>query len=169
MVARLLARHMARSLACLMALVMVLSVCAGSSHAQDAQIRDMSVKELDALVQKTTKEGRGVFINFFATWCPPCRFELPMVAQLEKKYGKKVLFIGLCVDDKKDMEKVVAFKKDKKIAYPVFMASRDLVAKYGVSTIPYNVGYDKKGKMAFAYVGVVEEDELEDLVAGLQK
>ena len=52
----------------LMALVMAFSLCLGTAMAQDT--KEMSAKELDALIQKTTKEGRGVFINFFATWCP---------------------------------------------------------------------------------------------------
>ncbi len=151
----------------LMALVMAFSLCLGTAMAQD--IKEMSAKELDALIQKTTKEGRGVFINFFATWCPPCGNEIPMISKLEQKYGKKILFIGLSVDDKKTMDKVASYKKDKKIGYPVYFASRELVARYGVSSIPFNVGYGKGGKMEFAYAGLLEESELEDLTKDLLK
>ncbi len=151
----------------LMALVMAFSLCLGTAMAQDT--KEMSAKELDALIQKTTKDGRGVFINFFATWCPPCGNEIPMISRLEQKYGKKILFIGLSVDDKKTMDKVAAYKKDKKIGYPVYFASRELVARYGVSSIPFNVGYGKDGKMEFAYAGLLEENELEDLTKDLLK
>jgi thiol-disulfide isomerase/thioredoxin len=74
-------------------------------------------------------KGKVVFLNFWATWCPPCRAEVPMLVDLAARYKDRVQIVGVSLDD--GPEEVKAFVKDEGINYPVVMASREIVAEYG--------------------------------------
>jgi thiol-disulfide isomerase/thioredoxin len=74
-------------------------------------------------------KGKVVLLNFWATWCPPCRAEIPMLIDLAARYKDRVQIVGVSLDD--GPEEVKAFVKDEGINYPVVMASREIVAEYG--------------------------------------
>jgi thiol-disulfide isomerase/thioredoxin len=74
-------------------------------------------------------KGKVVLLNFWATWCPPCRAEVPLLVDLATRYKDRVQIIGVSLDD--GPEEVRAFVKDEGINYPVVMASREIVAEYG--------------------------------------
>jgi len=74
-------------------------------------------------------KGKVVLLNFWATWCPPCRAEVPMLVDLAARYKDRVQIVGVSLDD--GPEEVRAFVKDEGITYPVVMASREIVAEYG--------------------------------------
>ena len=74
-------------------------------------------------------KGKVVLLNFWATWCPPCRAEVPVLVDLATRYKDRVQIIGVSLDD--GPEEVRAFVKDEGINYPVVMASREIVAEYG--------------------------------------
>jgi thiol-disulfide isomerase/thioredoxin len=74
-------------------------------------------------------KGKVVLLNFWATWCPPCRAEVPMLIDLAARYKDRVQIVGVSLDD--GPEEVKAFVKDEGINYPVVMASREIVAEYG--------------------------------------
>ncbi|MDO5536453.1 MAG: TlpA disulfide reductase family protein, partial [Desulfovibrionaceae bacterium] len=124
-------------------------------------------KELRALIQKN--KGKPVILNFFATWCPPCRAEIPMLVEMNDKYDGRVTFIGLTVDDARSIAKVLPFMARMGIDYPVYHAGSDIVQNFSISSIPFNVGYDKKGKMVFAYSGIVDEEDFDRMLQDLLK
>jgi thiol-disulfide isomerase/thioredoxin len=74
-------------------------------------------------------KGKVVFINFWATWCPPCRAEVPVLIDLATRYKDRVQIVGVSLDDGPD--EVRQFVKDEGINYPVVMASREILAEYG--------------------------------------
>jgi thiol-disulfide isomerase/thioredoxin len=74
-------------------------------------------------------KGKVVFLNFWATWCPPCRAEVPTLIDLATRYKDRVQIVGVSLDD--GPEEVKAFVKDTGINYPVVMASREILAEYG--------------------------------------
>jgi|SRR5271156_1594233 len=74
-------------------------------------------------------KGKVVFINFWATWCPPCRAEVPTLIDLASRYKDRVQIVGVSLDD--GPEEVKQFVKDVGINYPVVMASRKILAEYG--------------------------------------
>ena len=74
-------------------------------------------------------KGKVVFLNFWATWCPPCRAEVPTLIDLATRYKDRVQIVGVSLDD--GPEEVKAFVKDVGINYPVVMASREILAEYG--------------------------------------
>src|ERR1700737_2958262 len=72
--------------------------------------------------------GHVVVVNFFATWCPPCRAETPDLVAAEKRYaGKGVIFVG--VDASENASLVSVFVKSKGIRYPIVLDSSDVVSK----------------------------------------
>lgn len=108
-------------------------------------------------------KGKVVLINFFATWCPPCREEIPGLVSLVKHYpADKFVIIGISVDQ--DAPLVKPFMKKMGVNYSVFMAAEDVPALYGVRTIPHNVMYDKNGKLAANAPGYAAEADLKEFI-----
>ena len=81
-------------------------------------------------------KGKVVFVNFWATWCPPCRAEIPVLIDLANRYKDRLQIVGVSVDDG-DPADVKQFAKQAGINYPIVMADRAIVAEYGgVAALP---------------------------------
>jgi thiol-disulfide isomerase/thioredoxin len=95
------------------------------------------VNDLDGNPVSTAAwKGKVVFINFWATWCPPCRAEIPVLIDLANRYKDRLQVVGVSVDDG-DPADVKKFAKQAGINYPVVMADRAIVAEYGgVAALP---------------------------------
>src|SRR5277367_3377858 len=89
------------------------------------------VNDLDGNPVSTAAwKGKVVFINFWATWCPPCRAEIPILIDLENRYKDRLQIVGVSVDDG-DPADVKQFAKEAGINYPIVMADRTIVKEYG--------------------------------------
>jgi thiol-disulfide isomerase/thioredoxin len=95
------------------------------------------VNDLDGNPVSTAAwKGKVVFINFWATWCPPCRAEIPVLIDLANRYKDRLQVVGVSVDDG-DPAEVKQFAKQAGINYPIVMADRAIVAEYGgVAALP---------------------------------
>jgi cytochrome c biogenesis protein CcmG/thiol:disulfide interchange protein DsbE len=102
-------------------------------------------------------KGYVLVVDFFATWCSPCREAIPHLIELNGKYSKQGLqVLGLSADE--DGEKVVRdFVAEKRITYPVAMASESLISDYGLRSIPTMYVINKKGIIAERYMGFSDE------------
>ncbi len=109
--------------------------------APTAQELSFKVLQLSAL------KGKVVFINFWATWCPPCIHELPSIDQLKQslKDNKDIVFLLVDVDG--DMEKSSAFMAENKYDLPLYIAEGDIPAEFLGQSIPTTVILDKAGKI----------------------
>ncbi|MFN3386285.1 MAG: TlpA family protein disulfide reductase [Candidatus Thermochlorobacter sp.] len=114
-------------------------------------------------------KGKGVIINFWATWCPPCRAEIPDMIELQKIYADKFSFIGIAVSDKP--EKVAVFVKEKGINYPVVMGNEKVAADYGkfieggqIRGIPTSFVINRKGEIIDAFVGARDKATFESAI-----
>ncbi len=117
-------------------------------------MEDGTVKKLSDL------KGKVVWINFFATWCPPCRKELP---HLEKKVYKKFLsnknFEVLVIGREHDWATVNKFKAENKYVLPFYPdPKREIFSKYAKQSIPRNFVIDKNGNIAVASIGFNSEE-----------
>lgn len=104
-----------------------------------------------------------VLLNFFATWCPSCREEIPILNKLYPEYkGRNVEFIG--IDLRESKEKVSAFVKKLKISYPVLLDLKGEVGNlYKVGYIPLNVIIDQNGVIRFMGSFLSEKDLRKEL------
>ncbi len=122
------------------------------------------------VVNSESFKGKVLLITFFATWCPPCRQEIPTLIQLHKDLGPRgFAVIGLSVDE--GGPKVVAkLVEQEKINYPVLMADRSTARSFGgIAGIPTSFLINKKGHVVKKYPGFVPHTLLErDIKAVLQ-
>lgn len=101
-----------------------------------------------------TARGRVVLLNFWATWCGPCRAEIPDLIALQQKYRDQLQIIGLTVDDDDEstIKQVVA---DEHINYPVAMASPDVRLRYGgIAALPTSFVLDAQGRVVQKHEGL---------------
>ncbi len=130
------------------------------------KLKDLQGKE----VSSADFKGKVVVIDFWATWCPPCRAEIPGYIALQKKYADKGLVIlGVSVDE--DGAKVVApFAKAKGINYKMLLFTDDVVAAFGgIEGIPTTFLIDRDGNIRDKKVGMAEEADYEKLIVELLK
>jgi len=103
-------------------------------------------------------KGKVVVVDFWATWCPPCRKGIPDLVELQKEFGNKIAVIGISVDtDTRD--KVASFARDFNINYTVLFATPEVVQSYGnIEAIPTSFIIDKNGNVVNQYVGLTPKE-----------
>lgn len=145
-------------------LLCLLLPCAAFAAAQvtpsapSSSVPSLNLAGLMDLLAKN--KGKVVMLNFFATWCPPCRVEVPDLVAVNKKYADKgVVIISLSVDE--DSKVVAPFMKTMNMDYPVYMAGRDITKAFQVSSIPHNVFYAKSGQRVISEPGIADTEMLE--------
>ena len=113
------------------------------------------LRDLDGNVVSTAAwQGKVVLVNFWATWCPPCREEIPILIQLSEKYKNDLLVIGISVDDGSP-EDVKEFAHSVGINYPIIMRSHELIAEYGgVPALPTTFLVNKEGRVVQKHEGL---------------
>jgi len=122
---------------------------------------DFSIKMEDGSVKQLSDlKGKVVWVNFFATWCPPCRKELP---HLDKDVYQKLKdnknFEVLVIGREHDWATLNKFKADNNFSLPFYPdAERDVFSKYAKQNIPRNFIIDKDGKIVIASIGFKEEE-----------
>lgn len=118
--------------------------------APDFKLRDLSGTEIEL----SDFKGKMVILNFWATWCAPCRYEIPLLVSLYKEFNKKGLeIIGVSVDDG-GIELVKEFSEKYKINYPVLMYNREVIYSYGgINSIPTTFIITRGGKVVNLFVG----------------
>lgn len=113
--------------------------------------------------------GKVVLLNFWATWCPPCREEIPELIDLETRYKDRLQVIGISMDDPDEVAEVKRFSVKEGVNYPIVMVSREILAEYGgVPALPTSFVVNTDGKIVQKHVGLyptfVYETELRSLL-----
>lgn len=109
-------------------------------------------------------KDKAVFLNFFATWCPPCKVEIPYLVSLQDKFKDKFQIIGVSIDEI-SLEQANEFKELLNINYPIAYtkANEYLISSLGgVVGIPFSILYYPNGKFAASYNGLVPIEMLEN-------
>lgn len=128
-----------------------------AASAENKEIQTLSGEEILELVK--SNKGKVIFLNFFATWCPPCREEIPELIALRKEYSEdKVVFVGISLDN--GAEGLKRFVQDMNFTYPVYKAGPDVGALFGIVSIPYNMAYSAAGELVASEAGMVNGKEL---------
>ncbi len=106
-------------------------------------------------------KGKVVLVNFWATWCPPCRAEIPDLIALQDKYRDKLVILGISEDDG-PVDDVKRFMSDQKVNYPVVMETPELSKIFrGVAALPTTFVLDRDGKLEQKHVGELSPDDTE--------
>ena len=119
--------------------------------APDLKAKDVNGTELSLEAYK----GKVVLLNFWATWCGPCRAEIPSLIRIQEAYKDRLQIIGMDVDDD-DEEQLRAFVKEKGINYPVAMTSGPVRLAYGgIAALPTMFIVNRDGKVVQKHVGLL--------------
>jgi thiol-disulfide isomerase/thioredoxin len=117
-------------------------------------VADFSLKLVDGrTVTLGAFRGRVVFLNFWATWCPPCRDEMPSMEILYRRFRDQGLEL-IAVDIMESSKTVSAFLSDNKLSFPAALDSNGHVSgRYGIQSIPATFIIDRDGKIILYTVG----------------
>ena len=128
---------------------------------------DFSVKTLDGKKLSLAKyKGKPVYIDFFASWCAPCREETPGIVKLSKQYAKKgLVVIGLDYNEISD--RAQSMVDNFKIPFPVAIADQKLLDSYGVIALPVHVFIDRKGAIKAYRLGEMSNAEIEAAIKSI--
>jgi len=160
---------MKRFILVLLPLVIALFVCAeaektsifgnNSSTAPDFTVKDLKGREISL----SNYSGKVVFLNFWATWCGPCKAEIPDFIEAYKQYKDKGMeIIGISVD-RISPKSVLIFAEKYKINYPVVMSSDKIQKDYEPGPyIPTTIIIDQEGKIKHRHIGYMSKEALKD-------
>ena len=115
------------------------------------------------VVPLTSLRGKAVMVNFWATWCGPCKLEMPWLVDLQKKYGPDGLqIVGVAMDDTAEKD-IDAFARKMGVNYIVLQGTEKVGDAYGgVSGLPESFFLDRSGKIVDETVGLVSQSEIEN-------
>jgi thiol-disulfide isomerase/thioredoxin len=122
-----------------------------------------TLKDMDgADVQLASFKGKVIVLNFWATWCGPCKAEIPSLVELQTQYRDDLVVLGFSVDDTPD--KMKPYAAEYKINYPLLVGNgrEDVQDAYGpLWGIPVSVIIDREGKIAKKHSGIASKEQFE--------
>ncbi|HEY3874876.1 MAG TPA: TlpA disulfide reductase family protein [Candidatus Kapabacteria bacterium] len=124
---------------------------------------DFSLMDINGVAHKLSDyRGKVVMLNFWATWCPPCRKEIPEFAELQQEYGPAgIQFVGIAMDDE-GASTVKPWLTTHSVSYPILLPDGKVADAYGVnSSIPVTFVIDKNGMIQSTFVGWREKPVVE--------
>ena len=142
---------------------------AGSST--DGLAPDFTVLDMDGnSVQLSDYFGKPLIINFWATWCGPCKSELPAFNNMYEKYKDDVnfLFVNLTDGSRETIEGVTQFMEDEGYTFPVYFdTTMEAATAYGAYSIPMTILIDDEGVPVHSQAGALPEDAIEQFITVL--
>ncbi len=165
------------AMACVVA---VLTLIGCGKGMQNQGTKETSSAAAEASVQIPTMEGTNtsldqykgkvVLVNFWATWCAPCRIEIPWLIEFNEKYGPKGLVIlGVAMDDEGN-QVVQPYVRDRRfdvnghpeaMNYPILLGNSKIAEKFGgILGMPTSMLYSREGKKVKTIVGLIDHDDL---------
>jgi thiol-disulfide isomerase/thioredoxin len=125
-----------------------------------------SLRDTHGNTQEISKyKGKIVVLNFWATWCTSCRHEMPLLAEMQKKYEDKgVVVLGASVDDEKSQPLIQPFAESNKIPFPLLVgATSDQMTRLQLGeSIPATAFFDADGKLIGRVLGELNKKDLEN-------
>ena len=107
--------------------------------------------------------GKVVILDFWATWCGPCRMSIPDLVSIQSKYKDDLVVIGISLDDNGTQTNIPSVVESLGINYPVVFGTMQVVNDYGnINAIPTSFIIDQSGNIIKTYVGLVPKETIED-------
>jgi thiol-disulfide isomerase/thioredoxin len=152
---------------CVLALLVAILLSIGPvGQAQEKKAPNFRLKSHDGKVVELAKlKGKLVVVNFWATWCGPCRAEIPGFVEVYEKYrGKGLEIVGISLDDG-GWNQVKPYIEKMKMSYLNVIGDGDLAQAYGgIQAIPTTFIVDKEGNVVKRHIGYMNKKDFEELV-----
>ncbi|MCK9209725.1 MAG: TlpA family protein disulfide reductase [Ignavibacteriaceae bacterium] len=150
--------------------VFVMFMCSSNAFSQDKKAPNFSLKSVDGKTVKLSDyKNKVVLIDFWATWCPPCRKGIPDLIELQKEFKKDFVVLGISVDSDTKGD-VPSFIKNYGINYPIVYGDESTAKLFGgVSGIPTSFLIDRKGNIVDKHVGLVPKETFVTTIKSLLK
>ncbi len=134
------------------------------STAAGAGLPVVSTSDLQNIL--TAEKGRVVVLNFWASWCGPCKQEIPELVRMRTGYPEdRVTIIGVSMDH--DPQMMNEYLDRQKVNYPLYLGTREVGIDYAVAGIPKLIVFDQAGEIAFTFEGLIRPAMLERIVDNL--
>lgn len=156
----------------LLLVVALLGACSGGSGGSGEKAGDaakLETLDMPALEKRlAANKGKVTLIMFWATWCPACKTELPVLEQLRAKYpADKLDIMAISVDD--TAQAMNSYLSTRPTKVPVYLSTADVGSEFGVKSIPALVIFDGEGQVAFNSAGAYPFEMLDPVVGQLVK
>ena len=151
------------------ALLILFAVPTSAALGQAQKAPALEFKDLRGRAHRLSDyRGKVVLLNFWATWCPPCRAEIPDLVRLQREYGTRGLqVIGITFPPER-RARVRSFTKRLKVNYPVALGTRQTKASFtDDETLPLTVVIDREGTIRGLIVGILLPEEFEQQIKPL--
>jgi len=128
---------------------------------------EFALQSLDGkTVHLSDFRGKAVALNFWATWCEPCKIETPWFVDLQKQYGPDGLqVLGISADEGDSKDDVAKFTQSMGVNYPILLGKEDVINAYGgVQFLPETVYIDRDGKVVDKVFGLKGKGEIESYI-----
>jgi thiol-disulfide isomerase/thioredoxin len=136
---------------------------------QSAQAPPLALKDLRGRTSRLSDyRGKIVLLNFWATWCPPCRAEMPDLVKWQREYRKKGLRVVGVTYPPTDLIEVRKFIRSLSVNYPVLLGAKETKSLFDpAETLPLTVVIDRKGNVSDVIEGIILPEEFEQKVKPL--
>lgn len=127
---------------------------------------DFTLETLDGKkVTLSEFKGKAVLVNFWATWCGPCKIETPWLVELQKEYADQGLqIVGVAMDDS-GKDEIARFAKDMGMNYPVLLGKEAVGEAYGgIPALPESFFVGRDGKIVYKIMGIEGKAEIEEAI-----
>ena len=134
-----------------------------ANDAKGKQAPDFTLQDLDGKPVKLSDfRGKAVLLNFWATFCGPCKVEMPWLVELQKQYGPQGLqIVGVALDDS-GKDAIQKYAKDMGVNYTILQGQDSVGDAYGAVGLPATFYIDRNGKIVDSALGLVSRGEIED-------
>jgi peroxiredoxin len=139
---------------------------AGARFTQSSVAPDFSLESLDGATMRLSDfRGKAVLLNFWATWCGPCKIEMPWFVDLQNEYRSQGLqIVGVAMDDA-SKEDITKFARDMGVNYPILIGKESVGDQYGgVPALPETFLIGRDGKVVDKIIGLKGKAEIEDAI-----
>ncbi len=138
-----------------------------TSHLTTSSVApDFTLESLDGKsVRLSDLRGKAVLLNFWATWCGPCKIEMPWFVDFQKQYGSEGLqIVGVAMDDASKAD-IAKFAQDMGVNYPILIGKESVGDQYGgVPALPESFVISRDGKIMDKIIGLRGKAEIEDSI-----